>query len=306
MLVNYELLKDGEWYNDSFVTAGRRLKLDLIETDKSSLGNDLLLLAGIFLNPEDDHKMEWEALGLFPGADNIPTTGDSNQPAQEEDNAMSRDYVFDQKGNTMRDIYIFDWNKAARILRERKPSMATAYIGGMREHTEVSIWVNHGPLLGCNAFLLSHDICGYQPRLDCGADYATDCAIKINDTDDWGPDTWWPESAIDILKGKMTVMEEFDGPWHIANRQMIGIEIKGSDGNLKATAATPKLGPLISVAPDMLEALEMAIVMRDNIRCALMDYGQRNVVRARWNMLEQWDAFSHKAQAAVKKARGDE
>lgn len=296
MLVEYDLSHDGEWLNNDYLIRRTHLKLHLIETDKkSSLGSDLLRLAAIFLNPEGDHKGDWEALGIFPGQENVPKDGKQEQSEQE--------------GKAMSDVYIFDWNKAATIIKANNPKKAYAYVGSLRKHTEVTIWQNDTIMPKTPSFLISYDNFGGGIHLGCDG-FATPCSVLLSNTDGWNRDTWWPASAVEILNGKKTVMEEFDGPWSVKGLDNFTFQICHTDFTpLEGYALKCKVGKLLMSPPYMLEALEMLnerLPGRTMTLAGCISFLIDQPGAASPEVLKAWDKFSAKAKAAIKKARGNE
>ena len=98
----------------------------------------------------------------------------------------------DTKGKSTK---IFDWNKAARILRERNAKDASA---GLREDWE---WT-------CDEILRDGKIVNTEdpylastwatPSLEIDGD-TIDCFIMESESPGWDENTVWPESAVKIF-----------------------------------------------------------------------------------------------------------
>jgi hypothetical protein len=119
--------------------------------------------------------------------------------------AKSQDYEFMsldliQKAESLRaqdtPMKIFDWDKAARIIAERKPEIAEAGLAGDWDYT--------GGVIYCNGEIVT------SSYLYLGSMWATptlivdndevDCYLMESDTE-WDSKTVWPDSAKEILNG---------------------------------------------------------------------------------------------------------
>lgn len=89
---------------------------------------------------------------------------------------------------------VFDWDKAALILRERKPLEASAGLHGDMEWTGGYIWKDGKPFLDDYTYLLS---LWAIPILVIG-DEEIEC-WKNTDGCLWSSGTKWPESAMKII-----------------------------------------------------------------------------------------------------------
>ncbi len=95
---------------------------------------------------------------------------------------------------------VFDWHKAARIIRERSPRNASAGLAADWEYTGGTIYVDGDPVKGSGCYLAS---IWATPQLDID-DEIIDCWIL--DTPETNPEAWdasteWPDSALTILSG---------------------------------------------------------------------------------------------------------
>lgn len=94
---------------------------------------------------------------------------------------------------------VFDWNKAAQILRDRKTLTCKACIIEDYDETVGSILIDGEPALDFKFPYLSS--CYGTPCIvfeDC--DFVP-CWIPQSESPDWTGYTYWPESARCILKG---------------------------------------------------------------------------------------------------------
>jgi hypothetical protein len=91
---------------------------------------------------------------------------------------------------------VFDWDKAAKIIRERKPNWANAGLHGDWEYTGGPIWAN-------GAIVPEEDTYTYlsstwaTPELEIDGVF-TDCWTYTNE---WDAGTYWPDSARQIIGG---------------------------------------------------------------------------------------------------------
>ena len=95
------------------------------------------------------------------------------------------------RGNTKR---VFDWDKAARLIKERKPKCAAAGLGGDWEWTGGDIYKN-GEIVTDDYTYLSSTWA--IPELDLDGEIIP-CWIWETETE-WNSGTKWPKSAKNIL-----------------------------------------------------------------------------------------------------------
>ena len=98
------------------------------------------------------------------------------------------------RGNEM---MVFDWDKAARIIAERKPIFAAAGLSGDWEWTGGTIYEDGEPVFDDYTYLAST---WATPELDIDGEII-DCYVMESETE-WNEDTKWPKSALVILNGK--------------------------------------------------------------------------------------------------------
>ena len=93
-------------------------------------------------------------------------------------------------------LMVFDWDKAARILVERKPDEALAGLQHDYEYTAGVIWRNGEPVKDEYTYLAST---WAHPMLII--DYEEiECWRYKSEVPEWDSETKWPKSAIDIVK----------------------------------------------------------------------------------------------------------
>lgn len=99
------------------------------------------------------------------------------------------------EANRGRELMVFDWEKAARLIAERKPSTASAGLSGDWEWTGGDIWRDGGPVIDDYTYLAST---WATPEIDIDGE-VIDCFRMQSATPGWGSDTKWPQSALEIV-----------------------------------------------------------------------------------------------------------
>lgn len=95
-------------------------------------------------------------------------------------------------GNKQR---VFDWDRAAQLIKERRPETAGAGLSGDWEYTGGTIWSDGKPDTDSYTYLSS---CWATPELDLDGEII-DCWKYEDETHGWDAGTKWPESALAIL-----------------------------------------------------------------------------------------------------------
>jgi hypothetical protein len=92
---------------------------------------------------------------------------------------------------------VFDWIKAAKIIKEQKPRVASAGLNGDWSHTGGDIYNDGKPVFDSYTYLQS---IWAKPTLVLNDDEELECWL-YTDEDEYGWDekTKWPKEAIDIL-----------------------------------------------------------------------------------------------------------
>ena len=93
---------------------------------------------------------------------------------------------------------VFDWHKAARIIKERQGETASAGLRGDWEYTGGVIWINGAPLLGEETEWLYLSSPWAIPELAIGNDIYP-CWLYLEDSPGWHEKTIWPQSALDVI-----------------------------------------------------------------------------------------------------------
>ena len=96
-----------------------------------------------------------------------------------------------------RELMVFDWNKAADLIRDRKPKIAMAGLHSDWEWTGGTIYENGLPVTDSYTYLSST---WAVPELMLDGD-TVPCYKMQSEVPDWGSGTKWPQSALNILKG---------------------------------------------------------------------------------------------------------
>lgn len=92
-------------------------------------------------------------------------------------------------------IMVFDWDKAAELIREYNPSYAAAGLQGDWGCTGGCIWDEGNPVFNDYTFLAST---WATPELKMDNQYIP-CYRMENEVPGWGAETKWPKSALEIV-----------------------------------------------------------------------------------------------------------
>ena len=109
--------------------------------------------------------------------------------------------------NRGKELMVFDWDKAAKLIRERKPECASAGLRGDWEYTGGTIYENEKPVMNEYTYLSST---WAVPELDIDGEII-DCYRMKHETPGWCASTKWPQSALDILSAEeLEMLEEME------------------------------------------------------------------------------------------------
>lgn len=98
--------------------------------------------------------------------------------------------------NRDKPLMVFDWEKAARLIAERRPDAASAGLEGDWEWTGATIWENGTiPERSMGPYLAST---WATPLLEID-DETIECWRYEQDTPGWGAETYWPDEARAIV-----------------------------------------------------------------------------------------------------------
>lgn len=101
-------------------------------------------------------------------------------------------------------LRVFDWDKAARLIRERGASSASAGLSGDWEWTGGTILEDGKPVLESYTYLAS---LWATPEIEIDGNRTDCCIMEDSVPTEWGSDhsgRKWPESALRILRGDST------------------------------------------------------------------------------------------------------
>ena len=90
---------------------------------------------------------------------------------------------------------VFDWDKAARLIKERKAENASAGLSGDWEHTGGDIYRDSKPIYDSYTYLAST---WATPEIEIDGEVFS-CYKMQSEAPDWDSGTKWPQSALDIL-----------------------------------------------------------------------------------------------------------
>jgi hypothetical protein len=101
------------------------------------------------------------------------------------------------QANKHKPLMVFDWNKAARIIKERGAASASAGLCGDWEYTGGDILRDGRPIPEDDAYVYLASRWA-TPELEIDGE-TIDCYVMESEAPDWGAKTYWPQSALDIL-----------------------------------------------------------------------------------------------------------
>jgi len=104
------------------------------------------------------------------------------------------------QANRHKEAMVFDWHKAARLLKESGTAYAEAGLAGDWEWTGGKIFENGRPVLKGDTYTFLASTWA-TPRLEYG-NASVDCYVMQKDSPGWDSDTYWPDSAIAIFEGR--------------------------------------------------------------------------------------------------------
>lgn len=103
------------------------------------------------------------------------------------------------EANRDKEMMVFDWDKAARLIAQRKPRIAMAGLRGDWEFTGGMIYEDGKLITDEYTYLAST---WAVPVLDVGLE-TVECYRMESDTPGWNESTSWPRSARNILEEAM-------------------------------------------------------------------------------------------------------
>lgn len=111
------------------------------------------------------------------------------------DTAMA---VLRGEANRGQEKMVFDWDKAARLIKDESPSECSAGLSGDWHFTGGDIYLNGKPVDDEDTYVyLASTWATPQISID---GVLQDCFKMESETESWGSDTYWPDSALKILE----------------------------------------------------------------------------------------------------------
>ena len=98
--------------------------------------------------------------------------------------------------NRGKELMVFDWDKAAKLIKKNNPTIVSAGLRGDWEYTGGTIYEDGEPNLDDYTYLAST---WAVPELDMDG-VVVPCYRMKNEVSEWNSSTKWPKSALDILK----------------------------------------------------------------------------------------------------------
>ena len=111
------------------------------------------------------------------------------------------------EANRGREEMVFDWDKAAEIIRATGANYAAAGLRDDWEYTGGTIFEDGKPCMDDYTFLAST---WAKPELSVNGENI-ECYRMESETPGWDSDTKWPDSALAILQGKIVDGEKVEG-----------------------------------------------------------------------------------------------
>ena len=99
------------------------------------------------------------------------------------------------EANRDKELMVFDWDKAAQLIKDKKVTEASAGLSGDWEYTGGTI-LEEGKIPENSYVYLASTWA--TPELEINGEIF-DCYKMQSETDGWDSDTFWPESARNIL-----------------------------------------------------------------------------------------------------------
>lgn len=94
-------------------------------------------------------------------------------------------------------VKVFDWLKAAELIRDQKPGLASAGLAMDWEYTGGTIFEDGAPVPKDDTYTYLASTWA-TPELDLDG-YVIDCWIYQSDSPGWDSGTYWPDEALAIL-----------------------------------------------------------------------------------------------------------
>ena len=99
--------------------------------------------------------------------------------------------------NRGKEAMVFDWEKAARLIKERGATNASAGLAGDWEYTGGQIWAAGKPVPAEETYTYLSSTWA-RPELEIDGE-TIDCYRMESEAPDWNSRTYWPEEALRLL-----------------------------------------------------------------------------------------------------------
>lgn len=103
--------------------------------------------------------------------------------------------------NRLKDVMVFDWDEAARIIKKEKPLWAEAGLMGDWPYTGGCIYKKDDIFVEDYTYLASTWALPALLLFDGEKKWYIECYVMGSETE-WNEHTVWPDSAVKILKGE--------------------------------------------------------------------------------------------------------
>ena len=103
--------------------------------------------------------------------------------------------------NRGKEMMVFDWHKACRLIKELKPKVVSAGLQSDWEWTGGTIWKDNKPIPQEDTEVYLSSTWAI-PEIDVDGNIE-DCYVMESETDGWDCHTYFPDSALELLKQKL-------------------------------------------------------------------------------------------------------
>ena len=99
------------------------------------------------------------------------------------------------EANRGKEMMVFDWIRAAELIKEKNPESASAGLSGYWDYTGGTIWEDGKPVVDEYTYLAST---WATPEIEIDGE-VFDCYRMESQLPGWDAQTKWPQEALDIL-----------------------------------------------------------------------------------------------------------
>ncbi len=99
--------------------------------------------------------------------------------------------------NRGKEEMVFDWEKAARLIRDKKPSVVRAGLAMDWEYTGGDIYRDGGPVSKDDTYVFLAGTWAV-PEIEIDGEISQ-CYRMKSETPGWDSDTYWPDEAASII-----------------------------------------------------------------------------------------------------------